>query len=106
VQIITNTTRPHGYIRWIPSHFCRDNRWQHRLAALRRLTWSGIFAACAAKQKFQCCSWCSTSASDSTSIKWNLPRARIQFLTVVREVFIDLNKHAEEVTRANGASAR
>jgi hypothetical protein len=101
VQIITNTDTPHGYIRWDPKRiFAATIDGQHRLAALRKHYMEGNLPTSALETR--------------VSVLFLVLDARVGFdiermyltgddnpiLTVVREVFIDLNKHAEEVERA------
>jgi hypothetical protein len=101
VQIITNTDTPHGYIRWDPKRiFPATIDGQHRLAALRKHYIEGNLPTSALETR--------------VSVLFLVLDARVGFdiermyltgddnpiLTVVREVFIDLNKHAEEVERA------
>lgn len=101
VQLVLNNSSPHGYIRWDPKRiFAATIDGQHRLAALQMLYGNGNLSTAALDTKI------------SVIFLVLDPRAGFDFkhltrspgenpiLTVVREVFIDLNKHAREVRRS------
>jgi hypothetical protein len=101
VQIITNTDTPHGYIRWDPKRiFAATIDGQHRLAALRRQYLDGDLPSSALNTKVSI-----LFLVLDPRVGFDIERLQLSgddnpILTVVREVFIDLNKHAEEVERA------
>lgn len=101
VQVITNSDTPHGYIRWDPKRiFAATIDGQHRLAALRNYYNSGNLSASAHDTKISVLFLVLDPRVGFDISKMELAQDENPILTVVREVFIDLNKHAKEVERA------
>ena len=101
VQVITNTDTPHGYIRWDPKRiFAATIDGQHHLAALRMHYNSGNLSTLALETKISVLFLVLDPRVGFDISKMELAKDENPVLTVVREVFIDLNKHAEEVERA------
>lgn len=101
VQLVTNSQTPHGYVRWDPRRiFPATIDGQHRLAALQKLVQEGGHLT-------------SDNLATSISVIFLVLDSRAglkldrqhesqdnPILGVVREVFIDLNKHAQPVNRS------
>ncbi len=101
VQVVTNTDTPHGYIRWNPKRiFPATIDGQHRLAALRTLFNQGNLSVSALETKISVLFLVLDPRVGFDIGKMELAKEENPVLTVVREVFIDLNKHAEPVERA------
>jgi hypothetical protein len=101
VQVITNNDTPHGYIRWDPKRiFPATIDGQHRLAALRTHYNHGNLSTSALETKISVLFLVLDPRVGFDISKMGLATDENPVLTVVREVFIDLNKHAEEVERA------
>jgi hypothetical protein len=101
VQIITNTDTPHGYIRWGPKRiFAATIDGQHRLAALRKHYMEGNLPTNALETKISVLFLVLDARVGFDIARMELAGDDNPILTVVREVFIDLNKHAKEVERA------
>ena len=101
VQIITSNKTPHGYIRWDPKRiFPATIDGQHRLASLQTLYQEGNLPSSALETKLSVIFLVLDPRVGFDISKMNLSKDENPVLTVVREVFIDLNKHAQEVTRS------
>lgn len=101
VQLVTNTDTPHGYIRWDPKRiFPATIDGQHRLAALRKHYQDGNLPSSALDTKVSVLFLVLDPRVGFDIDRMQLSGDDNPILTVVREVFIDLNKHAEEVERA------
>ncbi len=101
VQIITNNKSPNGYIRWDPKRiFPATIDGQHRLASLQTLFNDGNLPSTALETKLSIIFLVLDPRVGFDISKMNLSKEENAVLTVVREVFIDLNKHAEEVNRS------
>lgn len=101
VQLITNSTSPHGYIRWDPKRiFPATIDGQHRLAALQMLYNEGNLPSSALNTKISVIFLVVDPRVGFDIGKLQLADGENPILTVVREVFIDLNKHAQEVARS------
>lgn len=100
VQIVTNSDTPNGYIRWDPKRiFPATIDGQHRLAALREHFNHGNLTAAALETKVSVLFLVLDLRVGFDIEKMQLAPDDNPILTVVREVFIDLNKHAKEVER-------
>jgi cation transport regulator ChaB len=101
VQVITNSKSANGYIRWDPKRiFPATIDGQHRLASLQTLFNEGNLPSAALETKLSVIFLVLDPRAGFDITKMNLAKDENQVLTVVREVFIDLNKHAEEVNRS------
>jgi hypothetical protein len=101
VQIITNEKSPHGYLRWDPKRiFPATIDGQHRLASLQMLCNEGNLPSSALDTKVSVIFLVLDPRVGFDITKMHLAEDENPILTVVREVFIDLNKHAEEVARS------
>lgn len=101
VQIITNTKSPNGFLRWDPKRiFPATIDGQHRLAALQTLFNDGNLPAAALDTKLSILFLVLDPRVGFDISKMNLAKDDNSVLTVVREVFTDLNLHAKEVTRS------
>ncbi len=101
VQVVINSNTPNGYIRWDPKRiFAATIDGQHRLAALRRQYMDGNLSASALDTKISVLFLVLDSRVGFEIEKMHPAGDDNPILTVVREIFIDLNKHAVEVERA------
>lgn len=101
VQIVTNTDTLHGYIRWDPKRiFPATIDGQHRLAALRKHYTDGNLPSTALETKVSVLFLVLDPRVGFDIGRMQLAEDENPILTVVREVFIDLNRHAKEVERA------
>jgi hypothetical protein len=102
VQIITNPNSPNGYIRWDPRRiFPATIDGQHRLAALQTLVNEGHLPTTELDTRLSVIFLVLDPRVGFDISKMHLAGDDNPILTVVREVFIDLNKHAEEVARSH-----
>lgn len=101
VQLILNGSSPHGYIRWDPKRvFAATIDGQHRLAALRTLHGNGHLSVAQLETKVSVIFLVLDPRVGFDAKQLAHPSDENSVLTVVREVFIDLNKHAKEVRRS------
>ncbi len=101
VQVITNDSTPNGYIRWDPKRvFPATIDGQHRLAALRTYYNHGNLSVSALATKISVLFLVLDPRVGFDIAKMGLAHDENPVLTVVREIFIDLNKHAMEVEGA------
>jgi hypothetical protein len=101
VQVIVNNDTPHGYIRWDPKRiFPATIDGQHRLAALREHYIHGNLTAEQLSTKISVLFLVLDERVGFQMSGMELTEDDNPILTVVREVFIDLSKHAKEVERA------
>ena len=101
VQLITTDKSPNGYIRWDPKRiFPATIDGQHRLASLQTLFHDGNLTQAALETKLSVIFLVLDPRAGFDISKMNLAKEENPVLTVVREVFIDLNKHAQEVNRS------
>jgi hypothetical protein len=101
VQLILNNSSPHGYIRWDPKRiFAATIDGQHRLAALQMLYNNGNLPAAALETRISVIFLVLDPRAGFDPKHLTRSPGENPVLTVVREVFIDLNKHAREVRRS------
>src|SRR5262249_39573919 len=95
VQIITNNTSPNGFIRWDPNRISpAPIDGQHRLASLQTIFNEGNLPSAALETKLSVIFLVLDPRVGFDISKMNLSKDENPVLTVIREVFIDLNKHA------------
>jgi hypothetical protein len=101
VQIIRATSSPHAFIRWNPKRiFPATIDGQHRLAALKTLHSLGNLPKKALDTGISVIFLVLDSRAGLVLEDTHVPDGENPVLTVVREVFIDLNMHAQSVARA------
>lgn len=101
VQLFKNKSTPIGYLRWDPKRiFPATIDGQHRLASLQTIYNEGNLPNSALDTKISVIFLVLDERVGFDISKMNLAKEENPILTVVREVFIDLNKHAEEVNRS------
>ncbi|WP_373047030.1 hypothetical protein [Vulgatibacter sp.] len=101
VQLIQADSSPHGFVRWDPTRiFPATIDGQHRLAALQMLLNEGSLSLDALSTEISVLFLIADKrAGFDTAHLQALPDEN-PILAVVREIFIDLNKHAKGVKRA------
>jgi hypothetical protein len=101
VQLITAEGAPNGFIRWDPRRiFPATIDGQHRLAALKELLHQGNLSQKALSTTVSVIFLVLDPRAGFDARQLHRPDDENPILTVVREVFIDLNKHADTVKRA------
>ena len=101
VQLITNSGTQHGYLRWDPKRiFAATIDGQHRLASLRTHYNEGNLDANALETRISVLFLVLDKRIGFDIERMHTAGDDSPILTVVREIFIDLNKHAKEVERA------
>ncbi len=101
VQLITNTKNPNGYIRWDPNRiFPATIDGQHRLASLQMLLNDGNLTQSQLETKVSVLFLVIDERAGFGVDSLGLDESENPVLTVVREVFVDLNLHAKEVSRS------
>lgn len=101
VQIISNTTSPNGYIRWDSKRvFPATIDGQHRLAALKEFYRTGNLSQKATETGVSVLFLVLDPRAGFDAKQLHRPDDENPILTVVREIFIDLNRHANVVARA------
>lgn len=101
VQLIRDTSGPNGALRWDPQRvFAATIDGQHRLAALKTLVGEGGLSAKAMESQLSVMFLILDSRAGFTLAAGQVADGENPILTVVREIFIDLNMHSKTVARA------
>ena len=95
VQIVRHDKTSHGYFRWDPKRiFPATIDGQHRLASLQKIYNDGNLPSVALETKLSVIFLVLDPRAGFDITKLNLAQEENPILTVVREVFIDLNLHS------------
>jgi hypothetical protein len=101
VQLIRDTVGPNGALRWDPHRvFAATIDGQHRLAALKTLVSEGGLSAKAMDSQLSVMFLILDPRAGFTLAPGQVAEGENPILTVVREIFIDLNMHSKTVARA------
>ncbi len=101
VQIVRSLTSLHGYLRWSPRRiFPATIDGQHRLAALKELRRRGNLPTKALETGISVLFLVLDARAGLVLDEAHLPKDENPILTIVREIFIDLNMNAKSVARS------
>ncbi|WP_298332365.1 DNA sulfur modification protein DndB [Asticcacaulis sp.] len=101
VQLIRDTSGPGGALRWDPHRvFAATIDGQHRLAALKTLVLEGGLSSKAMESQLSVMFLILDPRAGFNLAPGQVADGENPILTVVREIFIDLNMHSKTVARA------
>jgi hypothetical protein len=101
VQLIRDASGPNGALRWDPRRvFAATIDGQHRLAALKTLVTDGGLPSKSMDSQLSVMFLILDSRAGFSLAPGQLADGENPILTVVREIFIDLNMHSKTVARA------